>query len=186
MTALALADRLTSVYRLFDDDDTLLYVGCSCEPDRRVRADHLFKPWGQDVAYVTRAWYVDRFAALRQEARAIVEESPIYNVRRTPPERIRKLEPVPAAASPDSGLSLRQVAEEVGIPVHWLWRGLATGTVPHSCTDPEGDDVWFTRDDIRDLHAIYDVRCAGLAKPHRSRAAVRRAIRFKRCCHAAI
>jgi hypothetical protein len=186
VTTLPLYARRTAVYRLFADDDTLLYVGCSCDPDTRI-ACHLFKSWGSDIANADLAWHDNRFAALRREAQAIVEESPLHNIRRTPPERISKPKCVPVRAQADSGLSLEQVASDVNIPAHWLWRGLVTGTLPHSCTDPDGDDVWFTPEDIRDLHAIYDVRPAGLTEPYqRSRAAVYQAVRFKRCRHAAI
>lgn len=187
MTALPLYDRPTAVYRLFAGDDTLLYVGCSCEPRKRIVADHLFKFWGPDIADFSFDWHDDRFTALRFEAQAIVEEAPLHNVRRTPPERIGKPNSASTSARADSGLSLEQVAADVDIPAHWLWKGLATGTLPHSCTDPEGNDVWFAPDDIRDLHIIYDLPPVGLQGQRESaRSGIRRALRFKRCCHAAI
>jgi hypothetical protein len=186
MTALPLYDRPTAVYRLFADDNTLLYVGCSCEPDDRID-DHLFKSWGPDIADVDLAWYENRFTALRREAQAITEEVPLYNIQRPTPERIRTPKPTAKPAPRDSGLTFAQVAEEVDIPVHWLWRGVANGKLPHSCLDPEGDDVWFAQDDIRDLHVIYDLPPIGLGRQRVStRVGIRRALRFKRCSHAAI
>jgi hypothetical protein len=181
MTTLRLADRPTAVYRLFSKNDELLYVGCSCEPDRRLMY-HRYKPWGPDIADVVDAWFPDRLTALRQEARAITEESPLHNISRPSPDRIRATKPAAELSMSMSGLTFEQAAEEVDVPVDWLRDGVADGKLPHSCEDP--DDVWFTPDDIRDLHIIYDLPPRGLERQRiAARASVRRDLRFKRCSH---
>lgn len=186
MTALALYNRPTAVYRLFANDGALLYVGCTCDPHERFFG-HQGKHWWPSATHVATEWFNDRFTALLQEAQAIIDEAPIHNIRRTPPNRIRARKPTPEPAPRNSGLTFAQVAEEVDIPVHWLWRGVVIGKLPHSCLDPEGDDVWFAPEDIRDLHIIYDLPPVGLRGQRASaRSGIRRALRFKHCLHAAI
>lgn len=177
MTALPLADRRTAVYRLFDAEGNLLYVGCSCTPDPRID-QHRGKPWWPEVTDVTVTWLPDRFTALRYEAEAILAEGPRHNLRRTDPDLIS----APAATrtrSADTGLTFDEVASEVDIPVDWLRKGVALGKLPHSCDDPDADEVWFAPEDIRDLHTIYDY---GNGRNYKRRA-VYRSLRFNRCSH---
>lgn len=72
------------VYRFYDDEAQLLYVGCTNDPERRF-AEH-FHPlsqsqgWRAEVAHVeTTPPYPDRYSAAQAEARAILTEGPLYN-----------------------------------------------------------------------------------------------------------
>lgn len=183
MTALPLADRETAVYRLFDAADKLLYVGCSWDPDKRIGTDHLFKPWGRDIDDVTFEWFDNRLTALRAEAQAITDESPVYNKLRPCPEAISGPKPTPEPPVRESGLNFEQAAEELDVPIDWLWRDVALGKVPHSCIDPKGDDVWFTPEDIRDLHVLFNWPDLGGKRREWERARIRRTARYKRCEH---
>lgn len=70
----------TAVYRLFDDDWNLLYVGMSRSVCTRIRRHELTQPWGDQIAYAFADMYETRWVASQEERRAIREERPIYNV----------------------------------------------------------------------------------------------------------
>ncbi len=78
MTAISLADRKTAVYRLFDADGALLYVGASHDPKERL-GRHKDRAWGHEIARVKVAWFPNRRTALHREAVAISKESPRHN-----------------------------------------------------------------------------------------------------------
>lgn len=75
----------TAVYRLFDEGDTLLYVGTSYDPDARV-ARHRKKSWGPQIATIKAIWYPNRPTALHVEAAAIRDERPRHNHSWVSPE----------------------------------------------------------------------------------------------------
>lgn len=88
-----LADREHYVYRVFDADDRLLYVGCARNVDERMRMHQI--PSTQSRASVGIALHGDRVTseefpnratARAAEAAAIRAESPLLNVlhNRTP------------------------------------------------------------------------------------------------------
>jgi hypothetical protein len=72
-------ERPAGVYRLWDDEDQLLYIGSSYDPDRRLR-DHRDKPWWPSVARSAVEWHDSRHGAYRAELEAIVAEDPRHNV----------------------------------------------------------------------------------------------------------
>lgn len=83
----------TALYRFFDCNDDLLYVGISLSPLNRWAQHKADKPWIEDVASTTIDWHDTRAEALEAERRAIIEEHPLYNVthntgRPTPPALI--------------------------------------------------------------------------------------------------
>jgi predicted GIY-YIG superfamily endonuclease len=67
------------VYRLFDSKGTLLYVGSSNDPKKRVRTDHKNKSWGYKIRRCTATSFELRQDALIAEREAIQNEGPIYN-----------------------------------------------------------------------------------------------------------
>lgn len=72
----------TALYRLYDANDQLLYVGISHEPEARLR-DHKWAPhhdkWTKHVDRHEIAWYPSRTAAQTAEIAAIREERPRHN-----------------------------------------------------------------------------------------------------------
>jgi hypothetical protein len=85
------------VYRLYDAEGTLLYIGASYDPDRR-RDDHRRKPWGAAISRQAVKWYPTREDALDEEAHAISAERPPHNQAGTPEYRARRR--AEAAATP--------------------------------------------------------------------------------------
>jgi hypothetical protein len=74
----------TFVYRLFDADDRLLYVGISCMPGMRVSA-HKRRRWGHLIARVEAGEsYPTEAEARTAEKRAIETEDPTFNIVHSP------------------------------------------------------------------------------------------------------
>ncbi len=75
----------TAVYRFFDVDDVLLYVGITKNFEARKQQHKGTKTWWAEVdsdrTIVT--WYDDEPTALRAELDAINGEHPVHNVDRT-------------------------------------------------------------------------------------------------------
>ncbi|MGA0615617.1 integrase arm-type DNA-binding domain-containing protein [Paracoccus sp. KR1-242] len=76
---MAQREQQTTVYRYYDAEDRLLYVGCSARPFHRV-TNHKDKPWMNDVARATFERFPNFWLARQSEAEAIRSEAPLYNV----------------------------------------------------------------------------------------------------------
>lgn len=76
-----------AVYRLFDEYGFLLYVGIAADVKARFAQHSKDKGWWRDVARWEVEWFRDRATAAAEEARAIVEEAPAYNVSGAPESR---------------------------------------------------------------------------------------------------
>src|ERR1043165_2412620 len=84
----------TAVYRLFDADGTLLYVGISGNPEKRWKGHEVYScRWWPLVAHKQIEWHDDRYLALAHEFLAIHYEKPKHNRRRTAPQTYRWLNP---------------------------------------------------------------------------------------------
>jgi predicted GIY-YIG superfamily endonuclease len=77
-------DGPTMLYRLFDTNDQLLYIGVTCNPPSRWESHRSDKPWWPLVARKELTTYPDRSAALTAEREAIVAERPLHNVQHNP------------------------------------------------------------------------------------------------------
>lgn len=69
----------TALYRHFDADGVLLYVGISLAPFRRLR-DHKRSHWCESIVTIKVEWHPDRESALRAEMAAIMAEQPLHNI----------------------------------------------------------------------------------------------------------
>lgn len=69
----------TALYRHYDVEDVLLYVGISGTPENRTRWHKRNAEWIERAVRFTGVWYPTRAAALIAEAKAIREESPQFN-----------------------------------------------------------------------------------------------------------
>lgn len=68
------------VYRCFDADGRLLYVGCSMNPEERMKEHRKFRPWWTNrVTRMTLEGFPDQSAGLAAERQAIQTEHPLYN-----------------------------------------------------------------------------------------------------------
>lgn len=74
----------TALYRLFDTDGTLLYIGISHDPARRWRQHAKVKGWWPLVARQSVTWLDERIKATAAEAEAIRTERPRFNVTHRP------------------------------------------------------------------------------------------------------
>lgn len=75
----ALARAPHVVYRAFDKDGRLLYVGCTVNLDRRMSQHRSQAPWRDYIASVTTVGYPDKASARTAETRAIDTEGPFFN-----------------------------------------------------------------------------------------------------------
>lgn len=73
-------DRAHFVYRIYDRNDSLLYIGCTRTLRERIRQHYDGAPWNTQMAYWTAWRYSDRLSALDAEAAAIASEAPAFNV----------------------------------------------------------------------------------------------------------
>ena len=70
----------TALYRFFDADGDLLYVGITRNLNLRLTQHAADKPWWASVARKTLVWYPSRSDAAHAEGKAIREERPQFNV----------------------------------------------------------------------------------------------------------
>lgn len=71
---------ITSLYRLYDEDDDLLYVGISSRLLRRLRVHQRRQVWGKQICYVEWVEFTDRAEAEAAERQVIHNERPLHNV----------------------------------------------------------------------------------------------------------
>lgn len=76
------ANETCGLYRCFDEDLRLLYVGVSLNVAGRT-ARHAKKPWMMQVSEIKVEWFPNGKRALKAERRAIKVENPAYNKRST-------------------------------------------------------------------------------------------------------
>jgi hypothetical protein len=71
----------TTLYRFYDAEDTLLYVGITSGGPRRWREHEAFPSWWAQVARSTVEHFPDRESAAAAEWAAVLAEGPSHNVR---------------------------------------------------------------------------------------------------------
>ena len=69
----------TALYRLFDADNKLLYVGIAANPHERWQLHASVQTWWGAVVVREVEWFATRNQALAAEARAIASEGPRWN-----------------------------------------------------------------------------------------------------------
>lgn len=77
-------ERRTALYRLFDDNDQLLYVGIAFNPRVRWYHHKKHKAWWPEVTRREVVWLEDRRLAEAAEQEAIAMEKPLYNISGVP------------------------------------------------------------------------------------------------------
>lgn len=109
------------VYRLFDANDVLLYVGCTGNLDARLTAHACTKKWWGDVVRHEADWYDTRGEALVAERAAITTEGPLYNneirSKTTDPLGVR-IKTIRDAR----GLSQERLARQLGVSLRTVIR----------------------------------------------------------------
>ncbi len=79
----AAAGRRAAVYRLYDTDGVLLYIGSAYDPEERCKA-HRTKPRWPHVARRTEEWFKRRGIAHREELKVVAVEGTRYNAMGAP------------------------------------------------------------------------------------------------------
>jgi predicted GIY-YIG superfamily endonuclease len=79
-----LDDHRTALYRFFDADGALLYVGITYDTEQRFASHRNSSPWWKDVADESVEWFDTRPLALAAELEAIRTERPRHNVLGSP------------------------------------------------------------------------------------------------------
>lgn len=79
----ATGSRRAAVYRLYDADDVLLYIGSAYDPEHRCKR-HRAQPWWPEVARRTEEWFANRSVAYREESKAIRKGDSKYNAMGSP------------------------------------------------------------------------------------------------------
>ena len=131
----------TALYRFFDADGRLLYVGVSGNTESRWRQHAESKPWWPDVAEKTTEWLDSRPDALDAERAAIRTEKPLYNHQNA-------VSPILAHISPQR---LNEVPNGTWRPYEFLAHELR-GFVQSGCLRP-GDRFPV----VRELIELYGV-----------------------------
>lgn len=153
----------TALYRMYDAEGVLLYVGISMNAPSRIKQHRRDKHWWDDVARITITQYDDPAEAARAELEAILAEHPIDNIAGRP-------------VGPLSGAVLRTIAEQ-DPEVHAILSEIdrVAEQQPHLTVD----EVWgpptdicerfyrFFRYGLPDDPAPWEAICAALGLPPR-------------------
>lgn len=73
----------TALYRKYDSNGVLLYVGISMDLQNRDTVHGALSPWAKHVMSTSVEWMPDRASALAAETRAIADEDPIFNLSKS-------------------------------------------------------------------------------------------------------
>lgn len=68
------------VYKAYNTDGQLLYVGVSVNVFKRLKEHKQYAAWIPDTERIYVVQYLNRSAALAEEARCIREDGPVYNI----------------------------------------------------------------------------------------------------------
>jgi len=135
------AHRPTAVYRFFDAEDRLLYVGITCNLGSRFQDHERRAQWWLDQRSVQVVWRDTRAEAAEEERIAILGEKPLYNIwgTRPPRERVRAerldvatRQAIAAEVRAEvarAGKSKREVRELLGVSRQAAWQRM-TGETP--------------------------------------------------------
>lgn len=74
-------NQTTELYRYYDEDSKLLYVGISISAIQRLAQHRIASFWYEKAVNVTIERFETRCEALAKEREAILKEKPIYNVQ---------------------------------------------------------------------------------------------------------
>lgn len=83
-----------AVYRFYDIDENLLYIGSTDYPPTRWSRHRTTQPWWPEVVAYSLEWWPDRAHAFAQEYKAIHAEAPRYNKQRQRASLVGELQPI--------------------------------------------------------------------------------------------
>ncbi|QKW31496.1 GntR family transcriptional regulator (plasmid) [Streptomyces seoulensis] len=119
-------DEPTALYRLYDVNNVLLYLGVSFDPDVRWTQHQDDKHWAHQVVRRTVEWYPNRIAALTAEEEATAVEKPLHDSS----WRKTQIGDRPAWLNPEGQQAVVDgLSEEIEQGRHWVGRVLMSGEV---------------------------------------------------------
>lgn len=106
------------LYRHYDKNDVLLYLGISLTLFQRLADHKLYSIWFNEVTKIT----VERFNSeknlLIAEKKAIKNEKPLYNIQHSDLKKIIEIKPI---------LNVTKTAELIGVSRYELYRMIKDG-----------------------------------------------------------
>lgn len=76
-----MSDEVHTLYRFFDADGDLLYVGITCDPGSRFKQHRRGKSWWHEIARIELEQFSSRVELEQAEREAIPKENPKYNIK---------------------------------------------------------------------------------------------------------
>jgi len=76
----SLVSKKTALYRHYDKDGALLYVGISLSAVARLKQHQGSASWFYDIDYIEISWFKSRALAMMVEAVVVAVEEPKYNI----------------------------------------------------------------------------------------------------------
>lgn len=116
----------TAIYRLYDADERLLYVGITSNTAQRFARHGAIKPWWHSVSRRDVQWIATRYEALAAERSAIFSERPRWNVNRGE-QGYRVIPDAPGAVKLSPHLAATAEMRE-GVPPNRLAKSLPWST----------------------------------------------------------
>lgn len=170
----------TALYRLYDNNGELLYVGITNKPNHRFGQHRRTKPWWPRVARKELKWFSTTEDASKAEKKAITEEEPRYNLSANALKITRKTPDKPRISYKDIADDLRraildgQFAPGARLPgQHQLMReyGVAESTVRQAFSTLAAEQLITSRQGagrfVRDLDANLTISVA-VDEPHKA------------------
>jgi predicted DNA-binding transcriptional regulator AlpA len=155
------------LYRHFDIDGRLLYVGISLHAIGRLRSHRDKSEWFDKIAEVKIEVFGSRDEALQAERIAVSNEKPAYNrnLRRWMPAK-RREQRTPQVSEPKKAprrmLSFKHVMRSVPVGRHKLMRMIEHGEFPSPHYISPKKPVWFD-DEIKRWKGQPSPNCAHIA-----------------------
>lgn len=109
----------TQLYRHFDQENRLIYVGISLSTAARLAQHRCNSEWFDKIVKITIERYPDKFTAIAAEIKAIETEKPMFNVSHGNKQR-----------KPQGVIGIYVAARILNIKVHKLQKMVNDGTCP--------------------------------------------------------
>lgn len=122
-------NRPTGLYKLFDGNGVLLYVGIGFVPERRWASHARTKPWWRSVASKHVEWHPNRGLARAAEREAIQTLKPLHNISEMPSGSPPTKEAMAARRAAEASKARWRVVEE-RVVARWN-RGRTPAQIAH-------------------------------------------------------
>jgi predicted GIY-YIG superfamily endonuclease len=107
-----------AVYRAYDPEGQLLYIGFGVDPDGRMTDHRNSTEWAKQCTRVELTWYDTRAEANAAETIAIKAEKPRYNVQHNQPKHQRQMTRITIDLPPDEYKDLKRWLASAAIAVN--------------------------------------------------------------------